>query len=516
MYIGNIKTKIFLTIASLLLIGMFLIDFVLLITGQREYIQSEVERAETLATIISEKFPQLQYHGRLSLDEKHKESLAKLFVQFGYSKVVLCDYKCSQTILFGDNTVLKKPIQNLIQKCIVTNQTRSKLIGDTWGVFWRQEQNILIAVPVYNGNQIVAGVGFIFPLNTYYKHLRRSQKFVFFYMMTNAVLLALIGLYRMHQITLKPVNRLVKKAEEYQDDRNFAFFYEKEENEIGSLSKALNRMMSRISDDKQVLKTSLASLEKSNVELKKVRQEIIRAEKLASVGRLAAGIAHEIGNPIGIVLGYLGLLKQKAISDAERDDFIIRSENEITRINTIIRQLLDFSRPGNDLFAAISVHQVIEEVVELLKVQPLLVKIKIERFLTAQKDIVLMDPNQLRQILINLFLNAGDAIDAKKCSEGGLIRIETEDINTGRNQSNIKIQLIDNGIGIPSDCFQNIFDPFFSTKEPGRGTGLGLSVCFMILDQIGGTIQAFNNEPGGTIIQVCLPLHEPADLAIVS
>ncbi|MFZ5569139.1 MAG: sensor histidine kinase [Thermodesulfobacteriota bacterium] len=489
---------------------------VLLITGQQEFVQTEVEQGKIAAAMIGARCRNRNSSDMLAMASGDREELAAVFLRYGYSSVIVRDGAGREITVADRKKSDRQPIRKLMQKSLQANQPMSRLVGDTWGVFWRQEQAILMAVPVHFGDQTTAAAGFVFPLDSYYERLRHSQKFVLLYILTNAVLLALIGLYRMVQLLLKPVHRLVKKAEEYRDERNFTFFYEKEENEIGALSKALNRMMARISDDKHSLQTSLASLEKSNVELRKVRREIILAEKLASVGRLAAGIAHEIGNPIGIVLGYLGLLKHESISPEERQDFIERSEKEITRINTIIRQLLDFSRPGTDALTTVSVHPIIEEVAALLKVQPLLAKSRIELALTAERDRVLMDPNQLRQILINLLLNAGDAILAKQSPAGGWIRIETENTDGGSGKSELTIRLIDNGIGIPEGCQQNIFDPFFSTKEPGKGTGLGLSVCFMILEQIGGAIQACNSDTGGTTIVVSLPLNEKADPGIPS
>lgn len=487
---------------------MLLIDFVLVITGQREYIRAEVVRGIDLAGVIGNHLSYQEQKGRPFLNESDKRIVSEILLKVGYICAVIIDPEGRETFVGDLSTEREQKIINLIQKSIIEKKDQSFLLGDTWGVFWRQEQNILIATPVFNGEKAITGIGLIFPLNGYYERIRISQRLVLFYIFTNAIILSLFGLYRMYQITLKPINRLVKKAEEYKEDHGFGSIYEKEENEIGSLSKALNRMLMRISEDKQSLKASLSSLEKANIELKKVQQEIIRAEKLASVGRLAAGIAHEIGNPIGIVLGYLGLMKHTSVSAEEREDFIARSENEIKRIKTIIRQLLDFSRPASNCFAAISAHQVIEETVSLLKVQPLMNRIKSELFLIAENDMVWMDPNQLRQILINLLLNAADAINEKGNVYDGLIRIETENKTDLKAESLLTVRIIDNGTGIPYSYIHNIFDPFFSTKEPGNGTGLGLSVCFMILEQIGGTIQAGNNKSGGTVMTVSLPLNQ--------
>ena len=125
------------------------------------------------------------------------------------------------------------------------------------------------------------------------------------YIIVNLVILVFIGIYRISKLYLQPLSRLAKRAEEYKENDDLIFSVRRQDNELNRLSKALNSMLKRISEDKQKLRSTVQSLEKANLELKKVQKEIIRAEKLASVGRLSAGIAHEIGNPIGIIIGYL-------------------------------------------------------------------------------------------------------------------------------------------------------------------------------------------------------------------
>jgi signal transduction histidine kinase len=328
------------------------------------------------------------------------------------------------------------------------------------------------------------------------------------------VILTFIGLYRLSKIYFQPMRRLVKRAEEYREDDELFFSARKEDNELHQLSKALNRMLERISEDKQKLRSTVQSLEKANLDLKKAQKEIIQAEKLASVGRLSSGIAHEIGNPIGIIMGYLELVKQKNISDDEKNEYIIRTEDEINRINTIIRQLLDLSRPSNVGAEAISVHDIIDDIIKVVQFQPLMSKIRLKFFLDAEDDTVIADPNQLRQVFLNLIINAADAISSNEIKREGELTIKSAvvrdalnpDGDSAENQPLLQVMYIDNGPGIPSENIDNIFDPFFTTKEPGKGTGLGLSVSFMIIESIGGTIRASSEVGKGTTMNIFLPL----------
>jgi signal transduction histidine kinase len=258
----------------------------------------------------------------------------------------------------------------------------------------------------------------------------------------------------------------------------------------------------------------VSSLERANTELKKAQAEIVRAEKLASVGRLSAGIAHEIGNPIGIVAGYLELMKKNDITDDERIEYLDRAENEIERISTIIRQLLDISRPSPDGSRMVSVHALIREMTSVLKMQPFTSHVRLSIDLSAPNDNVTADPNQLRQVFLNLIINAADAISSKGPDASGDLIISTENATAaGRDCSDstdwLHIHFRDNGIGIPEETQANIFDPFFTTKDPGKGTGLGLSVSFMIIGSAGGRMNVASEVEKGTMMTISLPLVMP-------
>jgi len=226
---------------------------------------------------------------------------------------------------------------------------------------------------------------------------------------------------------------------------------------------------------------------------------------MASVGRLSAGIAHEIGNPIGIIIGYLELLRQPGPAEEQRNDFIRRAEGEANRVNTIIRQLLDFSRTAPEHQAGpVSVHQVLDEVLELCRIQPMMNGITIDLVAEAGRDLVRSGLDQLKQIFLNLLLNGADAINSlplPRCP--GRITIKTGNPD---GTETLRIEVVDNGPGFDAEQLANVFDPFYTTKEPGQGTGLGLSICFTIVENLGGEISAANHRGGGAEISILLPL----------
>lgn len=395
-----------------------------------------------------------------------------------------------------------------------TGETISAHLGSTWAIFrWRPEA-VLIAIPLERGGRPAGSLAAIVSMTPLYARLRQYNKPVFIYIGLNTLVLSIVGLYRIFRIYLRPIDRIVHQADDYNLDDDLFFSFRQEDNELNRLSSALNRMVKRISKDKHTLRETVASLEKANRELKRAQNEIIRAEKMASVGRLAAGIAHEIGNPIGIVLGYLDLLKQTDLSREEHDDFARRAEAEIQRINTVIRQLLDLARPKESASRIVSVHDVIADIANVMAHQPMMTGIRLETEMAAEQDRIWANADQLRQVFLNLLLNAADAIRAAGRGPDGCVRITTSGgLSASSGKASLTVGFNDNGEGMDDDRIENIFDPFYTTKEPGKGTGLGLSVSYMIIEKIGGAVSVRSHPAEGTTFVIRLPLYgrTPAD-----
>jgi signal transduction histidine kinase len=419
----------------------------------------------------------------------------------------------SEKIYFGQNpNFSSNDLLRFTEEATRSGKKSVQFMGSIWGLFWKQKANLTMSVPLIKNGETIGGIGIVLPLENVYKTLRYSQQILFIYIFINIAILTFVGIYQISKLYLQPLSRLAKRAEDYREDDDIIFSVRKEDNELNRLSKALNSMLKRISADKEKLRSTVLSLEKANFELKKAQMEIIRAEKLASVGRLSAGIAHEIGNPIGIVIGYLELLKQTDITVAERSEYIHRTEEEIDRINTIIRQLLEVSRPSNSGRRAVSVHDIIHDTADVLRVQPLISNIALTLHLAAEDDTVFADPNQLRQVFLNLIINAADAITSEDGKNGGALKITTElekneEAGGANASSKLKIMFIDDGPGIAEEYLGDIFDPFFTTKDPGKGTGLGLSVSFMIVESMGGRMTVNSAMGKGTTMILYLPLY---------
>ena len=511
MFIRGLRTKIAFNIAILFFVAMLLINVVTVMTAKRDIIRNEASKGHfILSTLEADLLKSLKF-GTDSTPNSSRAQVFRLLTEAGVSNALVLG-KNNNTIYFGNTPKsLKDELMKRCRKVIQSEKQETIFFGTTWGVFWKQRRNLIISKPLLKNGHSLASASIVLPLEGIYKTLRHSQKMLFIFLFINTAILTFIGIYRLSKVYFQPLARLARRAEDYREDDEMLFSVRKEDNELHKLSGSLNSMLRRISADKEKLRSTVNSLERANLELKKAQEEIIRAEKLASVGRLSAGIAHEIGNPIGIVMGYLELLKQKDIPAAEKKEYIHRTGEEIERINTIIRQLLEISRPSNSGLKAVSVHDLIDDIAQVLNVQPLMSNIELECRLEAQNDEVLADSNPLRQVFLNLIINAADAISSGGKAANGKLMIQSSLAGQKQeqpedSQSYLKIMFIDNGPGIPAENIGNIFDPFFTTKDPGKGTGLGLSVSFMIVEGFGGKMTVNSKVGEGTTLTLLLPL----------
>lgn len=513
MFFRGLKTKIALNIAILFFVAMLLINIVAMMTAKRDIMRNEVSRGHFMVATLSADLLDILNLGARSTPQLSRAQVFGLLAEGGASGAILVG-KNKERVAYGQiSAALQNELLKHARGAMQSQERTTHFFGATWGVFWRHHRDLIISSPLQQNGRIAAGVSIVLPLEKIYATLRHSQKMLFVYLFLNTVILTFIGIYRLSKVYFLPLSRLARRAEDYQEDDEMLFSVRKEDNELHKLSGSLNSMLRRISADKEKLRSTVNSLEMANLELKKAQEEIIRAEKLASVGRLSAGIAHEIGNPIGIVMGYLELLKQKDTPDSEKEEYIERTEDEIERINTIIRQLLEISRPSKTGLKVVAVHDLIDDIAQVLNVQPLMSNMELECILEAQNDAVLADANQLRQVFLNLIINAADAISSAGNAANGKLVIKSDQANEKQEQSNeqkqlLKITFMDNGSGISEENIANIFDPFYTTKEPGKGTGLGLSVSFMIVQGFGGEMTVHSEKGEGTSLTIILPVTE--------
>ena len=239
-------------------------------------------------------------------------------------------------------------------------------------------------------------------------------------------------------------------------------------------------------------------VEERTEELRAAQEQLLQSEKLASIGQLAAGVAHEINNPMGVILGFAqGILKTLSEDDPLRRP-LTTIEKESLRCNRIVQNLLDFARHSEPTPHLTNINELINASCDLIEHQTSLQNVKLIKGYNSALPSIMADPNQLQQVFINIMLNAYQAMP-----DGGTLHIATRQVG-----SELQVIFTDTGVGIPPENVQNIFDPFFTTKEVGEGTGLGLSVSYGIVKAHGGDIEVESQAGKGTTFVIKLPLEK--------
>jgi len=231
-----------------------------------------------------------------------------------------------------------------------------------------------------------------------------------------------------------------------------------------------------------------------NAVLRRTQRQLIQSEKLAALGQLSASLAHEVNNPLGIIKNYLQILSESTEGSDPEQRSIKTIKDEVNRIARIVRSLLDFSRPEKEEMAVLDISSVLDESVSLVEKDFSRRKITIKQDLPAKVRPVMGDKDQLKQVFLNLLVNSRDFTP-----DGGEVKVSTRNADPG-----VTIEFSDTGPGIPEENLSRIFEPFFTTKEQGKGTGLGLWICYGIVQRHGGTIQAKRRKEGTSLV-VSLP-----------
>lgn len=262
-------------------------------------------------------------------------------------------------------------------------------------------------------------------------------------------------------------------------------------NEFGTLGRQFNVMLSRLDAQRAELGDQLEALQNAIDELRQTQNSLIRAEKLASVGQLAAGIAHEIGNPLAAVMGYTDLLRDRELDLASADDMAERSLAQLERIRKIIGQLLDYSRAESQADPTpTAIIPVIEDALHLMRAMTSARDVEFTVINDSDLPKALAVTGELSQVLINLMLNAIEAMGEARHRAPAL------KLTTTATEQTVQIDILDNGPGISSDIQARIFDPFFTTRAPGKGTGLGLAISQRLITRMGGDLQLIPSEEG--------------------
>ena len=404
--------------------------------------------------------------------------------------------------------------------------------------FTARYEKLAVYSPLWIQGRMFGGVQLEVPIGDIMTQLLESQRVILVSIILDALVLIVFGSFLLSRVLVTPLKDLVQLTQNISEGDFDQKIEVTSKNEIGQLIASFNRMIDRLKENEESLQNYLDSLESANKKLKQAQEELVRSEKLASIGRFAAGVAHEVGNPLGAILGYTSILERDGIESEEAKDYLRRIEKEIDRINRIVRELLDFARPSKFEIRLIQVNSLIENTLSLLSYQKTFKNI--ETLLDLQADLppIKGDESQLSQVLINIILNAIDAMPS-----GGTLTIQSASrvvehavpsvfprpyarrrkgdpaemdysqmrkpdplsallTKFSRGDHLVKIRISDTGMGIKKEDIERIFDPFFTTKPPDKGTGLGLSVSLGIVESMGGEIKVESEVGKGSAFEI--------------
>ncbi|MBP1725345.1 MAG: histidine kinase [Deltaproteobacteria bacterium] len=540
----SLRASVVLSLTLLMGAAMLLIAVAIVKINQGDLLQAKVEQGLLLKLTMEGLLATYVGNGEAGLEDWRggalfKWALAKTLDVAGGWKVTIAER--TGVVVYGSNPG-GSPSPNRIPELERAAQLGVESIsfpasGKIRWLFF--PDRLIIDAPVIRNTKVLGAIRLETSLDEVRETLWQSQKLIFLFIVFDLLVLVAFGTYIFSKLVVRPVGELVRTAEVFQEGDRLPEPKADEQNELGTLSQALNRMLERLAQNKEELREHIASLEQTNLELKRVQQEVIFSEKLATVGRLAAGIAHEIGNPVGIVLGFLELLRRNDLREDERQDLISRMGSEVQRIHQILRQLLDLTRPASVERRPTAVNDVIRETLAVLDHQLTQQGVEVGLDLSAQPDVVYANGDQLRQVFLNLIVNAADAMGATADRpQGGGLRVNTRTMlreslarrverKPARRSTDppsadfshlrrahgdaarwVEISFADTGVGISEENLERVFDPFFTTKEPGKGTGLGLSVSVQIIEAMGGKMEISSRLGEGTTVTLLLPVHD--------
>ena len=326
----------------------------------------------------------------------------------------------------------------------------------------------------------------------------RRSLFLFYLGLTAATVLLLTYVLLTYFI-VRPIDRVRLGAERLASGRLRTEVPVQGAAEVARLASTFNEMAAQLRADRASLQERLEELERTTAELTATQEQLVRSARLAAVGRLSAGVAHEVGNPLAAIRGLVDLMQTGDLDPEEEREFVARIQRETERIHDTIRDLLDFSRtePSQDgrIESSADLNEVVSDTVKLIDRQTRFRDIDLALSLDEGLPRVRGDHERLRQLLLNLLFNAADAL-------GGKGHIE---VRARNGDGLVRLTVQDDGPGIDEAILDQVFDPFVTTKPAGQGTGLGLAVCHTIVERLGGSIDAGNRKEGGAMFEVTLP-----------
>jgi signal transduction histidine kinase len=348
---------------------------------------------------------------------------------------------------------------------------------------------------VRSAGQPVTVLQLRFSLASLVAQVHRAQRLMLVYVVLYGAVLSLFGIYVLNRNVVGPIRRLRAATAGVAGGDLTPLVVPRGPGEISELAETFNGMIGALQASRAETAAHIRSLQETNRALQQARDEVIRTEKMASVGHLAAGMAHEIGNPLSAAIGYLNLLRSE-LTDPTQRDVVERTLQEAGRIDRLVRDLLDYAAPVRAMDEPFDPLATFREAYLLLANQGAVEGVELIDRAPSSVGLVRMDRSRFLQVCVNLLLNARDAMPG-----GGKIFLDGL-----RQGAEVLVTIADTGHGIAPELQPRIFEPFFTTKDPGKSRGLGLAVCQRLISEAGGQIEVQSVPGQGSCFTLGLPV----------
>lgn len=339
--------------------------------------------------------------------------------------------------------------------------------------------------PIKNYNDQIVGMLYVGVLAKKYDDIKKKTIWTFLLITLTAISAAFIISYILANGISKPIKHLVSKTEKLSEGDLTQRATKESDDEVGELVSAFNTMAESL-------------MERDNQLKKSTQKKIMESERLATIGQLAAGVAHELNNPLGGILVYAHLMMEKLDSVDKKREQLEKIIIQTNRCKSIVKALLDFSHQTNPDIVLTDMNELLNSTLRLLENQEKLKNIQFSLNLFSPKLDIRVDRGQIQQVFINVIMNAVEAMEGN-----GKLTIVTK---VSDEKKYAQINFIDTGCGIQEKNREKIFEPFFTTKKVGEGIGLGLAICFGIIKKHNGYVEIHNNIKEGATLTILLPM----------
>ncbi|MHB8120876.1 MAG: sensor histidine kinase [Desulfuromonadaceae bacterium] len=488
-YRPSLTASILAFLGLLLLLTWLLFSLLAFKTAANDLYAQKSEHARTLlkafVSLLPDSIPTYP-EGFIPPDSQAAQYIQKLSEEAAFSRLTLLDRNGKAIFSAGrEADDLYSPFQGVPKT--------------TDGSYIQSEGTALVQLTtVMRDGKAVGKAGLLLSLAPEASRLNRSRQMMMAYFALDFILLLGFGSFVLSRIVVNPISRLLSATEKITGGQYSQRLKVSGSAELAQLAVAFNEMASALQAKDHLVSEQMTALEKANSDLRLAREETLRTEKMASIGLLAAGMAHEIGTPLAAIMGYAELAAGEQPEKSAIQDYARRITEDCSRIDRIVRGLLDFSRaraPGGE---NADVRDVVLSTIDLMTQQGLFKELDLVADIDQSLLLARCDQHQLQQVVINLLLNSRDATPS-----GGAITVRAL-----REDDRICLEVRDSGTGIAEEAMKHIFDPFFTTKPPGKGTGLGLAISARIVEGFGGSITATSEIGKGSCFSVRLPLAQ--------